>query len=184
MLYSQTHLLNEIKQAIDEVQQPRSRFQLEKFVLGSHPSKEMQYYQCCIEMQDMLLKYELAKIEEKKLVLKISKYKDSNNELHLLKAEKKQVLLDQLRTTIFGAEREIAHLVDIWSTFETKYSREQIEDSQADYWKQRLTINAKAMAFGQGSINPAHIEAMEQAGVLDDYVKEVEIANELRNLES
>jgi hypothetical protein len=184
MLNKKMLILDQIKNSILEIQQPRSRFQLEKFVLGPHPTKEMQYYQVCLELQDMLFKYELAKIQESKINLKIAKYKNSDNQFDSLKAKKQELNLEQLKITMFGAEREIAHLVDIWSTFETKYTREQIEDSQADYWKQRLTINAKAMSFGQGTINPAHIEAMEQAGVLDDYVKEVEAANELRNLEA
>jgi hypothetical protein len=34
-----------IEQAIAEVQQPRSRFQLERFVLGQHATPEMRYYQ-------------------------------------------------------------------------------------------------------------------------------------------
>jgi hypothetical protein len=55
-------MFEDIEKAIAEIQQPRSRFQLERFVLGQHPTPEMQYYQTCIELQDMLYKYKLAEI--------------------------------------------------------------------------------------------------------------------------
>jgi hypothetical protein len=75
---------------------------------------------------------------------------------------------------MIGAEREIAHLANIWQSFETKFSREEIESAQPDYWKARLTGNAKAMLIGGVSVNPAHIESMQQAGILDEFVSEVQ----------
>ena len=75
---------------------------------------------------------------------------------------------------MLGAEREMKHLIEIWDSFEQKYTREQIEAAQPDYWQARLSNNAKAMLMGGAGVNPAHIEAMEQAGVLDSFVAEVE----------
>ena len=66
------------------------------------------------------------------------------------------------------------HLLEIFDTFTHKYTRAEIEKAQPDYWQARLTNNAKAMLMGGQSVNPAHIEAMEQAGVLDSFVAEVE----------
>jgi hypothetical protein len=60
-------MFQEIQKAIAEIQQPRSRFQLERFVLGQHATPEMQYYQVCLELQDMLYKYKLAEINQKKI---------------------------------------------------------------------------------------------------------------------
>ena len=66
------------------------------------------------------------------------------------------------------------HLIEIWETFEHKFTRAEIEADQPDYWQARLTNNAKAMLMGGSSVNAAHIEAMEQAGILDSFVAEVE----------
>ena len=55
-------MFEEINKAIAEVQQPRSRFQLERFVLGQHATDEMRYYQTVIELQDAIYKYKLAVI--------------------------------------------------------------------------------------------------------------------------
>jgi hypothetical protein len=167
-------MFDEIEKAIAEVQQPRSRFQLERFVLGQHATPEMQYYQLCIEIQDMLYKYKLAEINKKKTNLKIARLRSTGNELDELKAQEIELGQAQTAYAVIGAQRELAHLIDIWDTFEHKYTRAEIEAAQPDYWQARLTNNAKAMLMGGQSVNAAHIEAMEQAGVLDSFVAEVE----------
>jgi hypothetical protein len=175
-------MFDEINKAIAEVQQPRSRFQLERFVLGQHATPEMQYYQTVIELQDMIYKYKLAEIAVKKTEAKISQLRATGDELDELKAQERELGLAQTRFTMLGAERELAHLVDIWKSFEHKYTREEIEAAQPDYWQTRLTNNAKAMIMGGSGVNPAHIEAMDQAGVLDSFVEMV--AQEKRELEN
>jgi hypothetical protein len=65
-------------------------------------------------------------------------------------------------------------LLEIFDSFTHKYTRQEIEQAQPDYWQARLTNNAKAMLMGGSGVNAAHIEAMEQAGVLDKFVAEVE----------
>ena len=167
-------MFEEIEKAIAEIQQPRSRFQLERFVLGQHATPEMQYYQVCLELQDMIYKYKLAEIRTKKANLKIEKLRSTGDELDELKAQEIELGLDNSKYAVIGAKRELAHLIDIWESFDNKYTREQIETAQPEYWQTRLSNNAKAMLMGGQSVNPAHIEAMEQAGVLDAFVAEVE----------
>jgi hypothetical protein len=167
-------MLDKIEQAIAEVQQPRSRFQLERFVLGQHATDEMRYYQTVLELQDAIYKYKLATIAVQKSELKIAKLRSTGDELDELKAQERELGLTQTRFAMLGAEREMKHLVEIWDSFEHKYTRDEIETAQPDYWQARLTNNARAMLMGGSSVNAAHIEAMEQAGVLDSFVAEVE----------
>lgn len=167
-------MFEEIQKAIAEVQQPRSRFQLERFVLGQHATDEMRYYQVCLELQDMLYKYKLAELNEKKVLLKVERLRATGDALDELKAQELELGLQQTQLAVIGARRELAHLIDIWESFEHKYSREEIETAQPDYWQARLTNNARAMLMGGVNVNPAHIEAMDQAGVLDKFVAEVE----------
>jgi len=167
-------MFDEIDKAIAEIQQPRSRFQLDRFVLGQHATPEMQYYQTVIELQDMIYKYKLAQIGVKKSEAKIAKLRKTGDEIDELKAQEIELGLAQTKFTMLGAERELAHLIDIWNGFKHKYTREEIEEAQPDYWQARLTNNAKAMLMGGSGVNPAHIEAMDQAGVLDGFVELVE----------
>jgi hypothetical protein len=167
-------VFQEIEKAIAEVQQPRSRFQLERFVLGQHATDEMRYYQTVIELQDAIYKYKLAVINVKKADLKIAKLRATGDELDELKAQEVELGLAQTGFAMVGAEREMKHLLEIFDSFTHKYTRAEIEAAQPDYWQARLTNNAKAMLMGGASVNPSHIEAMEQAGVLDSFVAEVE----------
>lgn len=167
-------MIDKINLAISEIQQSRSRFQLEKFVIGQHSTPEMRYYQTCIELQDILYKYENAKLEVKMQELKIAAQLEKNTELSTLKAKQLELGLNQTMTVMLGAEREIAHLINIWQSFEHKYTRQEIEESQPEYWKSRLITNARAMISGGSGINPAHLETMEQAGILQDFVSQIE----------
>lgn len=169
-------MFEEIEKAIAEVQQPRSRFQLERFVLGQHATLEMQYYQVCLELQDLLYKYKFAEINAKKTQIKIDRLRATEDELDELQAQEIELSQSQTKLAVIGAQRELAHLIDIWESFEHKYTREEIEAAQPDYWQARLTNNAKAMLMGGQSVNAAHIETMEQAGILDNFVAEVEKA--------
>jgi hypothetical protein len=167
-------VLDKIQKAIEEVQQPRSRFQLERFVLGQHATPEMQYYQTVIELQDSIYKYKMAQIGVQKAELKIAKLRATGDELDELKAQEVELGLAQTSYAMVGAEREMKHLLEIFDSFTHKYTREEIEAAQPDYWQARLSNNAKAMLMGGSGVNAAHIEAMEQAGVLDSFVAEVE----------
>jgi hypothetical protein len=169
-------VFEEIEKAIAEIQQPRSRFQLERFVLGQHATEEMKYYQVCIELQDTLYRYKLAVISKKKADIKIERLRSTGDELDELKAQEIELGMEQTALALIGAQRELTHLIEIWDTFQNKYTREEIEAAQPDYWQARLTNNAKAMIMGGSGVNPAHLEAMEQAGVLDGFVAEVEQA--------
>jgi hypothetical protein len=169
-------MFDEINKAIAEVQQPRSRFQLERFVLGQHATPEMQYYQTVIELQDAIFKYKLAKIGVQKSQLKIAKLRATGDDLDELKAQEIELGLAQTQFAMVGAEREMKDLLEIFDSFTHKYTRAEIEAAQPDYWQARLSNNAKAMLMGGSGVNAAHIEAMEQAGVLDSFVAEVENA--------
>lgn len=172
--------MEEILKAITEIQQSRSRFQLEKFVIGQHYSKEMQYFQVCLELQDMIYKYRNAEIGLKIQEKKIEKLRKSGDEIKELKAQQLELGLEQSRIVMIGAQRELAHLVDIWNSFDVKYTREQIELAQPEYWVKRLTTNADMMMLGGAGVNPSHLETMLQVGMLDDFLKsKMEIAQEI-----
>jgi hypothetical protein len=178
--------LDQIKNAIIEIQQPRSKFQISKFVIGQHPTEEMQYFQVCLELQDALFNYQNAEIQLKINQKKIEKLQSSGKEIDALKAQQIELSSNQTAVVMAGAKKELAYLVEIWESFEHKYSRDEIEAAQLDYWEARLVNNAKAMIMGGSGVNPSHIEAMAQAGVLEKFVEQtrIEAERELRNLES
>ena len=157
-----------IQDAIAEIQQPRSRYQLIHFVIGQHDTPEMRFYQLCVELQDMGYKLRMAQIGVRKAEVEIRRLLETGDELDAIEAEEKQVSLEQTRVVMLGAEREVAILTDLFDE-STHYTRDEIEHAQPEYWHARLTrqTNLQIMA---GGVQWAQLDSMRQAGILDEVI--------------
>jgi len=162
----------DITEAIAEVQQPRSRYQLIHFVIGQHDTAEMRFYQLCLELQDMGYKLRTAQLSVRKTELEIARLLETGDEIDAIEAEEKQVGLEQTQIVMRGAERELAILTDLFDESQ-KFTRDEIEHAQPEYWQKRLTrqTNLQIMAGGVGW---AQLDSMRQIGLLDDMVEERE----------
>jgi len=161
-----------IPDAIAEVQQPRSRFQLVHFVIGQHDTPEMRYYQLCLELQDMGYKLRMAQLGVRKAEVEIARLQATGDDLDAVEAEEKQVGLEQTQIVMKGAEREVAILTDLFDESQ-KFTRDEIEHAQPEYWQKRLTrqTNLQLMA---GSVQWAQLDSLRQAGLLDQVIAERE----------
>lgn len=162
----------DIAEAIAEIQQPRSRFQLVHFVIGQHDTPEMRFYQLCLELQDMGHKLRLAQLAVRKAEVEIRRLVETGDEIDAIDAEEKQVGLEQTRITMRGAEREIAILTDLFDESQ-KFTRDEIEHAQPEYWQARLTRQANLQIMS-GTVGWAQLDSMRQAGLLDGYVADRE----------
>ena len=161
-----------IQDAIAEIQQPRSRYQLIHFVIGQHDTPEMRFYQLCLELQDMGYKLRLAKLGVKKSEVEIRRLLETGDELDAIEAEEKQVGLEQTRIVMRGAERELAILTDLFNESQ-KFTRDEIEHAQPEYWQKRMTRQTNLQIMS-GSVGWAQLDSMRQIGLLDDMVEERE----------
>ncbi len=161
-----------ITDAIAEIQQPRSRYQLIHFVIGQHDTPEMRFYQLCLELQDMGYKLRTAQLSVRKTEIEIARLLETGDEIDAIEAEEKQVGLEQTQIVMRGAERELAVLTDLFDESQ-KFTRDEIEHAQPEYWEKRLTrqTNLQIMAGGVGW---AQLDSMRQIGLLDDMVEERE----------
>ena len=161
-----------IDEAIAEVQQPRSLFQLVHFVIGQHDTPEMRFYQTVIELQDMGYKLRLAQLSARRAEVEIARLEATGDDLDAIEAEEKQVGLEQTRIVMRGAERELAILANLFDKSQ-KFTRDEIEHAQPEYWQKRLTrqTNLQMMA---GSVQWAQLDSLRQAGLLDEVVAERE----------
>ena len=162
----------DITDAIAEVQQPRSRYQLVHFVIGQHDTAEMRWYQICIELQDMGLKLRLAALSIRKTEIEIARLLETGDELDAIEAEEKQVGLEQTLIVMRGAEREIAILTDLFDESQ-KFTRDEIEHAQPEYWQKRLTRQTNLQIMS-GSVGWAQLDSMRQVGLLDEMVSDRE----------
>jgi len=162
-----------IQEAVEEVQQTRSRYQLIHFVIGQHDTPEMRFYQLCLELQDMGYKLRHADITRRKLEVEIQRLLATGDELDALDAEEKQVGLEHQLVVEHGAKREMAILVDLFNECEKHYTRDEIEHAQPDYWRARMTRQTNLQIMS-GSVGWAQLDSMQQIGLLDEMVAERE----------
>tara|TARA_Y100001951_G_C11266493_1_gene255908 strand:- start:437 stop:970 length:534 start_codon:yes stop_codon:yes gene_type:complete len=169
----------EITEAIKAIQQPRSRFQIENFILGQHDTIEMQFYQLMLELQTITHAYEVSQISVRRMELKIKRLLETGDEMDELEAEEITLGLEQQKILMLGAEREIEILTDIFNSI-PHFTREEIEQAQPEYWQQRLTrqTNLQIMA---GDIGWSQLDSMRQAGFLDKAIEDHEANMALMN---
>ena len=172
-----------IAEAIEEIQQRRSRFQLIHFVIGQHDTPEMRFYQLCLELQDMGHKLRLAQINVRKGEIQIARLLETGDELDALEAEEMEVGAEQHRIVMQGAERELAILTDLFDESQ-KFTRDEIEHAQPEYWEKRLTRQTNLQIMS-GSVGWAQLDSMRQAGLLDQAIedRQAQLANGHQEIE-
>jgi len=161
-----------ISEAIAAIQQPRSRYQLEHFVLGQHDTPEMRFYQLCLELQDMGFKLKMAQVGVRKTEVEIARLLETGDELDALEAEEKTVGMEQTKVVMLGAERELAVLTDLFNSI-PHFTRDEIDHAQPDYWEKRLTRQTNLQIMS-GSVGWAQLDSMRQIGLLDEMIAERE----------
>ena len=158
-----------IDDAIAEIQQPRSRYQLINFVIGQHDTAEMRFYQLMLEIQDTGYKLRLAEIAVQKAEIEIARLLETGDELDALDAEEKRLGMKQTLTVMKGAQREMAILHDIFDSCE-HYTRDEIEHAQPEYWQKRLTRQTNLQIMS-GGVQWAQLDSMRQIGMLDELIE-------------
>lgn len=168
--------------ALSEIQKPRSRFQLEKFVVGQHDTPEQQYKQTLIEIQNLYYTLKTVNLSLKKDKIEIDRLRATGDEIDELDAQIKEIGLEQTLLVAIGTQRELSDLIEIWESFEHKYTYEEIEKTQPEYWSARLTRQARLEALGSGGqIGWSSLDALRQTGEL--VIPEPAIAEEAETKE-
>ena len=151
--------------ALVEIQKPRSKFQLEKFVMNQHDTPEQKYKQILLEIQSLIYSIKIVRLELQKSNIEINKLLSSGNEIDAIDAQIKTLGIEQTNLTLIGAERELKDLIELWESFEHKYTYEEIEKSQEIYWESRLIRQAQLESIGNGNgIGWSSLDSLRQIG--------------------
>lgn len=153
-------------QAFNEIQQPRSPYQIEKFVIGQHATIEMQYFQCVLEMQIKYNNIRRSIIRRQIIEDDIQKLEEKGDKKSLLNAELKRIDLEEMDGAMLGAIREFETFKRLWDKFPIKYTREQLDFNQNEYWHRRLISEANLELQSHGTIGKGMLEALSQIGYL------------------
>jgi hypothetical protein len=153
--------------AMSEIQQSRSNFQLEHFVINQHDTDEMRYTQVILELQSLYYTIKNVSLEMKKTEIEINRLRESGDEVDEIDAQIKELGLEQTRLVGIGAFRELEMLMNIYNSFDHKYTRQEIEDAQPNYWNKRLSRQATLEAIGGTQAQAAHLDSLRQIGAIE-----------------
>lgn len=169
----------DIRQAISEIAQNRSRYQIEHFVIGQHHSPEMQYYQLCREASAVINAIEETKLRIKKAIAEAEELRESGKKSDAIEADIKELSVAGLEENLVSSQRELAVIEEIFEQF-PKFTRDEIEAAQQDYWETRLTRVAQLqMLSRQGGVDWAQLEAVYQAGIMEEALAAIPTMNHL-----
>ena len=127
-----------MEDAFLEIQQPRTAYVLEKFVVGQHDTIEAQYAQNVLEMQIKYDNLRRAKLNKRKIEIKIKEAEDKGTELEQIEADLMRIDLEEQDRAVLGALREFEALYKIWQSFPKKFTRAELDAGQENYWRLRL----------------------------------------------
>jgi len=159
----------DIALALAECQMPRTRYQLEHFVVGAHDTPEMRFVQVCRELEALHYTIKEVALQIRKTEYEIEDLKEKGDRISLVEAEIKELGLERTRLVAIGAVREYDTLTEMFDEM-PHFTREQIDGSQPDYWQSRLSRQAHLQIMA-GATNWAHLEALDQVGVLTTMIQ-------------
>lgn len=158
---------------LSEIKKSRTKFQLERFVLGQHPKDERRYFQLLLEIESLYYSLKRQEISIQKLQLEISDLDDDETPMNRLLAAEKSLDLQQAQSNLQGIIKDYEDLIHLYDNLSHHYSLQEIEAAEEEYWIAKLSNNARAMLVGGNPINPGYLESLEQAGGLENFIAEV-----------
>ena len=128
------------------IQQPRTNFELEHFVIGEKHMPGKRWAQAVLELQVRMFSIERGRINKERLLVELDILKgkleaeqdEHQARLIQLDIDEKQVDLAEFELARLGAIREAETLMALLQKMPA-YTREQLEAEEPEYWRRRLT---------------------------------------------
>jgi hypothetical protein len=155
---------NKLKESFAEIFNGRSYYQLEKFVVDQHVSIERQFDQCVTELQVKYYSIKRMDISRRKVMSELNTVTDE------FMKEEKNLDLEEIEFAMIGAIREFNCLYKIYESL-PKFTNDQLQNSEAEYWLKRLSIQAQMDIDSTGVISVGNYEALRQINLIDDHLE-------------
>ena len=150
----------ELLDDFNAIQMARTPEVLRKFVIGAqamdHPAQG--WAQCVLELQIKYDDIRRAKINAELIELEIADLETTGDTKSLLNAKLKRIDLEAQDRAMLGAVREFQSLYTIYQSFDKRYTRDELNTSQVEYWQNRLTRQAlqeqqsRQLGIGAGNL--------------------------------
>lgn len=158
----------------------RSRYQMDRFVVGQHHTPEMQYRQIIVEAVGLFEELQETELRIEKIAAECEELRATAKRSDEIEAQIKENSLPGLERHKTITQRELDHLQELAARYPA-YSLADIEDKQESYWQERLMRTAHFQALS-GGIGWAQIEAVWQAGILPELA-DMDLVAEIAKLQ-
>lgn len=173
----ETELVGQIRgleEKIEAIQQPRSDYALEHFVVGQHAMPERQYAQALLELQVKMVNIERTSVNIERISIEIEmlelEIKACNGDAKTTRLKQndirtKELDLYEITLARLGAVREAESLYGIVQKIEMvagEMSYERIQSAELDYWRVRLEEQASRELRSVGTVCAGNLEAIQQ----------------------
>lgn len=153
--------------AFNEIAQARTRYQIDKFVIGQHDTDEQRYKQVVLEIRTLVGAIKRIYLTVEKTKIQLNALKAKKDPISQIDAELIQLDLEDSEFGLRGAIKELEYFLQLWENWEKKYTSEEIENMQPAYWNARLNRQASLEAIGSGgTVAWASLDALHQIGML------------------
>jgi hypothetical protein len=153
--------------AFTQITQARTRYQIDKFVIGQHDTDEQRYKQVVLEIQTLVGTIKRIRLSTEKTKIHLNELKTKKDPISQIDAELIELDLEDTELGLQGALKELAYFLEVWENWEHKYTAEEIENMQPAYWNARLSRQASLEAIGSGgTVAWASLDALHQIGML------------------
>lgn len=158
----------ELLQDFNAIQMARTPEVLKRFVVGAqaidHPAQG--WAQCVLELQIKYDDIRRAKINAELIQLEIDELEKESTPKSLLNAKLKMIDLEAQDRAMLGAIREFHSLYTIYKSFPKRYTRDELDASQIEYWQNRLTRQAlQDQQSRQLGIGAGNLQALREASI-------------------
>lgn len=155
-------IIQHLQKDFDEISMARPPFVLEKFVVGNHEHEAQQWAHCVLELQVKYDAIRRAMIQKKIIQLEIEQLESKQKPILSLKAELRHIDLEEQDRAMLGAIREFEALYRIYQSFGRRFTRQELDEAQPDYWRARLTKQAEQDVIATGKVSQGNQEALRQ----------------------
>lgn len=170
-----------IETAIAQLRQSRTKYQIEKFVIGQHNTPEMQFRQLVLEIDSLKGSVRRNELKIEKKLAEIDELKESGKKSDLVQAKIIELEIEDMRTSLQSQHNELNMLKDLFDKSE-KFTMEEIEANQPAYWQDRLTRVAQMqMLSRQGGVDWAQLDALYQANIIEDAIAQIPTMDKIKN---
>jgi hypothetical protein len=152
---------SELEAAFHAINQARSNYQIEHFVVGQHDTAPRQYSQCVLELQVRTFNLRRQMVQKKQLLKKIASTTDQ---------DEKELLTIDLEEMELGLENQVREWNTLYNIFEAmpKFTYEQIQSGEGEYWNLRLARQCQEDLLAQGRIGVGNLDALWQSKAIEN----------------